>query len=102
CISALWMYLSRCISALPSLVADLLHLEEEVPADLLPARLSPRHHDLQLVGRGQVRGRGSGLLYRDAELVCPQLHVPLLRSGGAGARSTEVSVVEAIPDHPAA
>ncbi|XP_036067332.1 ELOVL fatty acid elongase 8b isoform X1 [Oryzias melastigma] len=83
-------------------LTSLLHPEkEEQPADL-PARLPSRHHDLQLVGGGQVRGRRTVVLHRPGEHLRPRRHVLLLRPGGHRPPHAEVPVVEAVPDVPAA
>lgn len=42
------------------------------------------------------------LLYWDAQLLCPHLHVWLLRPGQPGTADAPAPVVEALPDHPAA
>ncbi|KAM8874509.1 ELOVL fatty acid elongase 8b isoform 1-T1 [Spinachia spinachia] len=80
---------------------DLLHHEEEEqPADF-PSRLPPRHHDLQLVGGHQVRGRRTVVLHRPGQHAGSHRDVLVLRPGGARPPHAEVPVVEEIPHLPA-
>ncbi|XP_023774890.1 uncharacterized protein LOC111923378 isoform X2 [Cyanistes caeruleus] len=79
-----------------------LNSAQETRAGDFSARVPSWLYALQLVVRGQIRAWRTSLLYWDAELLCPHLHVWLLRPGRPGTADAQAPVVEALPDHPAA
>ncbi|XP_053800144.1 uncharacterized protein LOC128788857 isoform X4 [Vidua chalybeata] len=79
-----------------------LNSAQETRAGDFSARVPSWLYALQLVVRGQIRAWRTSLLCWDAELLCPHLHVWLLRPGQPGTADAPAPVVEALPDHPAA